>query len=229
MVPEYEDDDPEGRTDSEYHILHPYPRIAVANNFIMGHWACRGKDEGRYPYGYMQLIDRIFGPEKNTIEVCSRTVQVDDKFTAFTVDLNPKYLPSLVTDAETLAGVPSRKFKRARSDKPYNTDTAQSMYGFAREPDTYQMLKAMARVVDIGSLIVMLLGPSGNFRRCKDLGLKRIAYITVSVVPSNEGRCINVYYKHSHPEILEEGGYGKMDPEMVERKYATAGRQGTLI
>jgi hypothetical protein len=41
--------------------------------FISGHVRLRGKDQGRYPYNYLEMIDNIFGKEENTIEVCSRT------------------------------------------------------------------------------------------------------------------------------------------------------------
>ena len=34
----------------------------------------RGKNEGRYPFHYLEMIDNIFGYEPNTIEVCSRSV-----------------------------------------------------------------------------------------------------------------------------------------------------------
>jgi len=42
--------------------------------FISGQARMRGKNEGRYPYKYLEMIDTIFGYEPNTIEVCSRSV-----------------------------------------------------------------------------------------------------------------------------------------------------------
>src|SRR5687768_17441075 len=69
--------------------------------FISGHLRLRGKDEGRYPYHYLEMIDTIWGPEPNTIEVCSRTVRG-----CYTVDINPETNPELVGNGERLAGVP---------------------------------------------------------------------------------------------------------------------------
>ena len=48
--------------------------------FLSGHVRLRGKDEGRYPYKYLDMIDSLFGPEPNTIEVCSRSVSKDRLF-----------------------------------------------------------------------------------------------------------------------------------------------------
>ena len=37
--------------------------------FITGDIRARGKDNGRYPYKYLEMIEHLFGPEHNTIEV----------------------------------------------------------------------------------------------------------------------------------------------------------------
>jgi hypothetical protein len=39
--------------------------------FISGQIRVRGRDNGRYPYNYLEMIDAVFGKEDNTIEVCS--------------------------------------------------------------------------------------------------------------------------------------------------------------
>ena len=43
--------------------------------FISGHVRLRGKNGGRYPYNYLEMIDNVFGKEENTIEVCSDSVR----------------------------------------------------------------------------------------------------------------------------------------------------------
>ena len=72
--------------------------------FISGHIRLRGKDEGRYPYNYLQMIDNIFGKEENTVEVCSRSVKGRARCECegegkgapcFTVDINPETKPDL--------------------------------------------------------------------------------------------------------------------------------------
>ena len=54
----------------------------------------KGKDGGRYPYKYLEMIDNLFGKESNTIEVCSRNVAVLDN-NCFTVDINPDIIQIL--------------------------------------------------------------------------------------------------------------------------------------
>jgi hypothetical protein len=89
--------------------------------YISGQARMRGKNEGRYPFHYLEMIDRIFGYESSTIEVCSRSVRGGNKGGyCFTVDINPDCKPNLVTNGETLEGVPSNEFDRWRCDPPYN-------------------------------------------------------------------------------------------------------------
>ena len=67
--------------------------------YISGQIRMRGKDEGRYPYKYLEMIDTIFGPVDNTIEVCSRSVTgVNKGGSCFTVDINPDCNPDLAVD-----------------------------------------------------------------------------------------------------------------------------------
>ncbi len=63
-------------------------------HFISGQVRLRGKDGGRYPFNYLEMLDTIFGKEKNTIEVCSGSVKED----CFTVDIHPDAKPDLVTE-----------------------------------------------------------------------------------------------------------------------------------
>jgi hypothetical protein len=58
----------------------------------------RGKDNGRYPYRYLEMIENLFCYEPNTIEVCSNgvTATTKDDGCCFTVDINP-----MVCNAET--------------------------------------------------------------------------------------------------------------------------------
>ena len=124
----------------------------------------RGKNEGRYPFHYLEMIDNIFGYEPNTIEVCSRSVPGGNKGGhCFTVDINPDCKPDLVTNGETLEGIASNEFDRWRCDPPYNEHTAREMYG-TELPKTL-LLKAGTGVCKEGDLIFLLLGPT-NYQSC---------------------------------------------------------------
>jgi hypothetical protein len=111
-------------------------------DFITGKLSLRGKDNGRYPYRILEMIDRVFGPEKNTIEVCSYSSKFQD---AVTVDINPEHNPDYVDDAQTLSEIEDGKFNRWRCDPPYNIATAKSMYN-TELPSTSKLLQAGARV-----------------------------------------------------------------------------------
>jgi hypothetical protein len=187
--------------DSKYYIISAHPATGIlyittsSPDFISGHVRLRGKDEGRYPYNYLEMIDNIFGKEANTIEVCSHTVKGTNKSPSsacFTVDINPETKPDLVGDAQTLDGINNNKFNRWRCDPPYNQKTAQRMYG-TKLPITGELLKAGARVCKVGSLLFLLLGPQ-NYQWCPP-GVKRIGWVAMTIVPNNELRALHVFYK----------------------------------
>lgn len=56
--------------------------------------------------------------------------------------------------------------------------------------------KAGARVCQVGSLMFLLLGPQ-NYQMCP-IGVKRIGYVDITVVPNNEIRCLNIFYKYAY-------------------------------
>ena len=104
----------------------------------------RGRNQGRYPFHYLEMIESIFGYEPNTIEVCSRSVLGGNRGShCFTVDINPECKPDLVTNGETLEGIGDNEFDRWRCDPPYNKKTAHKMYGTGL-PETPALLKSRA-------------------------------------------------------------------------------------
>ena len=157
--------------------------------FISGQIRVRGKGGGEYPFHYLEMIDNVFGREENTIEVCSGNVNRG----CFTVDINPKTKPRIVDDGQTLAKIPNEIFNRWRCDPPYNQGTARKMYG-TDLPKPIRLLEAGARVCKPNSLLFLLLGPTNYQWHPK--GTRRIAYIDMTVVPNNEVRCLNVFYKY---------------------------------
>jgi hypothetical protein len=157
--------------------------------FLSGHIRLKGKDQGRYPYKYLEMIDNVFGSEPNTIEVCSRTVG-----DCFSVDIDPLTNPSLIDDAQYLVKLTKNtSFNRWRADPPYNENTAVQMYGSIL-PDTSKLLKAGARVCKPGSLLFLLLGPQ-NYQWCPK-GVMRVGWICLTIVPNNELRALHIFYKY---------------------------------
>lgn len=191
-----------------YHLIPASPCVGMLyvteNNpeFISGHIRVRGRAGGCYPYHYLQMIDELFGPDKHTIEVCSGYVDAPREAEC-TVDINQATKANCIDDGERLAKTPDEIYTRYRADPPYNVYTAGDMYK-TDLPETAKLLKAGARVIKPGSLMFLLLGPK-NYQICPE-GVKRIGWIAMTVVPSNELRALHIFYKYeSEPKRrLEE-------------------------
>jgi len=162
--------------------------------YISGHVRVRGRKNGSYPYYYLEMIERLFGNQDDTIEVCSGMIRRYGDKSCFTVDINPTTNPDLVDDGQVLSPIPNAKFNRWRCDPPYNLDTAKIMYG-TDLPSPIKLLRAGARVCKVGSLMFLLLGPQNYQWHPK--GVKRIGWVAITVVPNNELRALNIFYKCS--------------------------------
>lgn len=174
----------------DQYIIDPGPATGIfllENNFLTGHLRMRAEGEGAYPTDYLAIIECLFGPEPNTIEVCSRTIREG----CFTVDINPEFKPDLVVDGQTLEGIKDNTFSRWRCDPPYTGNTAKNMYG-TEPPKLGKLLVAGARVVKPGSLMFLLC--SQQYQNCP-ASVKRIGFVYISVVPNNETRILNIYVK----------------------------------
>jgi hypothetical protein len=164
--------------------------------FISGQIRMRGKNGGKYPYKYLEMIDNIFGKEEKTIEVCSGKIKEYDggETGCYTVDINPSMNPDLVSDAQTLSSIANNAFNRWRCDPPYNAENAKKMYGTSM-PEPIKLLREGARVCKVGSLMFLLLGNTNYQWHPK--GVKRIGYLSITVVPNNEVRSLNIFYKYA--------------------------------
>jgi hypothetical protein len=164
--------------------------------FLSGQIRLRGRGDGRYPFYLLEMIDNMFGVVKNTVEVCSGSVRGTKDSPCTTVDINPDTKPDIVDDGQFLRRIQNNKFRRWRCDPPYNEYTARTMFGTTL-PSTIKLLKAGSRVCKIGSLMFLFLGPK-NYQWCPP-GVKRIGIILATIVPNNEVRCLNIYYKYADP------------------------------
>jgi hypothetical protein len=175
-----------GDANETYYAMSPSPATDILyitqNNpeFISGHIRVRGRNNGRYPYNFLEMIDAKFGEMEKTIEVCSGNIKEYGDNNCFIVDINPTTNPDLVEDGQILP--------------PYNDETAREMYGTSL-PETSKLLRAGARVCTVGSLMFLLLGAK-NYQMCPQ-GVKRIGWVAITVVPNNEMRSLNIYYKYA--------------------------------
>ena len=88
-----------------YDIINCQPAtglLYLVNNFLSGHVRVRGKDNGQYPYNYKKMIDKLFGPSNNAIEVCSNSIR-DSNLT--TVDIRPDVNPNHVADGQDMSSI----------------------------------------------------------------------------------------------------------------------------
>ena len=186
--------------DQKYFTIPASPTTGILyiteNNpeFISGQVRVRGRNNGSYPYNYLEMIDAVFGKEDNTIEVCSGMIRKYRHTSCYTVDINPETNPDLVDDCQILSSVLNNRFNRWRGDPPYNINTAKKMYGTSL-PSSIELLQAGARVCKVGSLMFLLLGPQNYQWHSK--GVKRIGWIAITVVPNNEVRALNIFYKYA--------------------------------
>jgi len=144
------------------------------------------------------MLDNVFGYEKNTIETCSHSVNGRN---IFTVDINPKYNPTVVDDAQVLSKISDRSFNRYRSDPPYNKATARRMYN-CKLLNVGKLLDAASRVIVDRSLVFLLLGPVNRQPHYLS-GLKKIGHVALSVILNSEMRCLHIYYKIPNDLALE--------------------------
>ena len=71
-------------------------------------------------------------------------------------------------------------------------------------PSFIRMLEAGSRVCKVGSILSLLLGPT-NYQFCPP-GVVRIGLVYISVIPNNETRAWNIYYKHAENENDDGNG-----------------------
>jgi hypothetical protein len=183
--------------DMDYIVIRAAPAtglLYITNNspyFLTGQVRLRGRNNGRYPFKYLEMLDRIFGHEENTIEVCSHDSKFQD---AVTVDINPAHNPDIVDDAQTLNKIENNRFNRWRCDPPYSSNTAHNMYN-TELPTTSKLLQAGARVCKKNSFLFLLLGPQ-NYQWTPK-GVRRIGCVLITIVPNNEFRVLNIFHKFS--------------------------------
>ena len=136
------------------------------------------------------MIDNIFGPANNAIEVCSNSIR-DSNLT--TVDIRPDVNPNHVADGQDMSSIfQDETFDRWYCDPPYNEVNALKMYD-TRLPSRQKLLKEGARVIKKGRLMFFLLGAT-NYQICPD-EIERVGMIFITVVPNNELRTLNIYHK----------------------------------
>ena len=161
--------------------------------YISGHLRLLGKDNGRYPYAFRDLIEEIFGScpsSSEELEVCSGDVVA--KSNLVTVDINSDKNPSYVLNGQDLPQDWNDRFDRWHCDPPYSEHAANEMYGSSM-PSVTKLLTEGARVTKSGGLLFLLLGAKNMQWHPKSV--TRIGWLGITVVPNQEIRALHCYIR----------------------------------
>lgn len=161
--------------------------------YISGQLRLRGRDNGRYPFGYKEAIKELFGSSPSSgeeIEVCSGEIVANPALV--TVDINPKRNPTHVLDGQNLPAIWTNRFERWNCDPPYSEHAAKEMYG-TDMPSTTRLLDEGARVTKPGGLLFLLLGNKNLQWHPKST--IRIGWFSLTILPNQEVRTLHCYLK----------------------------------
>lgn len=170
----------------------------IADIFLCGS-ALKDKDgnkfSGAYPAGFMKRVKEafkeVFPKNKSQIlHVCAGSISKDE---GLTLDIDSKYDPDFLDNAEDMSCLKDESFEWTQSDSPYNERASEKYYG---KPllNRSKMIRAMTRVTKVNGYISMLdqISPNSVPRN-----LKRIALIGVTSIPNQDMRIFTVFQKVS--------------------------------
>lgn len=97
----------------------------ITGTWIMGNaYGVKSGYYGGYPHGYLKRIRALFPDKKAPLHVFSGRVD-QSAWPGDTVDLNADLEPTFLDDAQTLLGVPLRKYDIILADPPYSVEDAE--------------------------------------------------------------------------------------------------------
>jgi len=179
-------------------------------NIITETWLCgpalkdsnKNKFDGSYPAGFLKDWKNAFTSyiPKNVnkiLHVCAGSVRKEE---GKTLDIDPKYNPDYLCNAETFrygsletgeTQIPDNTFEWELADPPYNKEASEKYYNKPLLKKS-MMIKQMARTTKVGGFIGILdqIMPQGPPRN-----LKCVARIGVTSVPNLDMRIFTVFKK----------------------------------
>jgi len=153
------------------------------------------KLDGAWPSGFRKRVESAFYhyyPQRreDILFVCAGRVP---KNLGMRLDVDNKYKPDFLCNAENMIMVKSERFPWTESDTPYNKDAASKYY---RKPmlNKSKVLKEMTRVTKVGGFVSVL---DESFPVSPPRSLKCVARIAVSSVPNLTWRAFTVFRKET--------------------------------
>lgn len=125
----------------------------VVGTWIMGNdYRVQSAYYGGYPAGYLRRIRALFPDKRHTLHLFSGQVDLT-AFPGDTVDINARFKPTYVDDAQTLARVPLETYDLVLADPPYSVEDAERYQTAMVKRNT--VMSALRRL-SIGAHVVWL-------------------------------------------------------------------------
>lgn len=180
-----------------------YPPIIHSHGWTYGVWYTgngfkKNLIHGQYPPTFLKRVLALWpeAPERRILHVCAGSVQHGVR-----VDLNPKFRPSVLANAEVLPFL-DESFDLVLYDPPYDRANAE-IYGVAPKPPRWpQTLREMTRVLTPGGHIGILHWYYPSYSRKKS-GIGLVALFGVCVGFCSATRIFSVFEKTGAPVSVE--------------------------
>lgn len=97
----------------------------LVGTWIMGNaYGVKSGLYGGYPHGYLRRVRALFPDKKKCLHIFSGCVD-QSAWPGDTVDINKDFSPTYVDDAQSLVGVPLKKYDIVLADPPYSIEDAE--------------------------------------------------------------------------------------------------------
>lgn len=179
-----------------------YPPIVHSHGWTYGVWYT-GKGfkknliHGQYPPTFLKRALALWPdvPERRILHVCAGSVQHGVR-----VDLNPKFKPSVLANAETLPFLDG-SFDLVLYDPPYDKKNAE-IYGVAPKPPRWpHTMREMTRVLSPQGHIGILHWYYPSYSR-KQMNIKLVGLIAVVPGFCSATRMFSIFEKVPLPPLL---------------------------
>lgn len=131
----------------------------TVGTWIMGNdYRVKSNFYGGYPAGYLRRVKALFPEKCKTLHLFSGMVDTSI-FPGDTVDINSKFKPTYVDDAQTLKNVPLEQYDLVLADPPYSVEDCEhygtSMVSRNKVMRALQRLRSGAHVVWLDQVLPM--------------------------------------------------------------------------
>lgn len=154
------------------------------------------KFDGAFPAGFLKRLKAAFynyypKRREEILHVCAGRIP---RCEGMRLDIDPKYKPDYLTNAEDMTMLKDNQFKFTISDSPYNKPAAEKYYD---KPllNKGKMFKEMIRVTKKDGFICVFDASMPQLNPMLQKQVKNVARIAVTSVPNLTFRALTVFRK----------------------------------